>query len=491
MLTTIILFLIVFYLIYRLVLRHNRDTHISTYNKLEPPINQRKEGESLSNEYSKIEATKLKKSETRSLSDSDIKVTYQSKEEPLKVLIDKGKKVAKEGLDTKIDNLEPKSNVKIIRQPIQHKIPSYLRPDPPTILPFHRDISEAFFGDIKEKEREIIRKKERETEVESILKKMNAIEDELERYKVAGKEVENLKRLEREREDNWRKEDKKEKEKKIEWERGRKKEEEEKEEQKEKVVNKKIGITVKIKTEFEKEKQNEVKTFGNRFERITITDDSENEKLQRLSLHEIQILRSKVTSWRIKGDVPCFSMYNYYPTNHFPDVSTHEWDVRKKIWNFKYDPSKTLSSEHDIAMKSVIRDSEKVLKHFFGSYTSKLTLVCITASTKHINMLRHEEFSNRLCGTLSMRNGYKYINITEDGTPKHLGGNGKPELSFNSSFFKDKNILLFDDVVTSGGSIASFKRQLEECGANVIGALTIGKTKHEREGRDPIKAILL
>lgn len=197
-------------------------------------------------------------------------------------------------------------------------------------------------------------------------------------------------------------------------------------------------------------------------------------------------LKSRVTIWPIIKGIPCFYMYYYYPTTCNWEADNNEWNVRNMIWNFKYDPSKTTELGHKVYLNSVLSDTVKVLTHFFGTYTNNLTLVCITASTKHINMLRYEEFSKRLCMILNMKNSYEHITITEDGTPKHLGGNGNPTLSFNSSFFKDKNVLLFDDVITSGRSITRFKNHLEGCGANVIGALTIGKTKHERAGLDPI-----
>lgn len=229
------------------------------------------------------------------------------------------------------------------------------------------------------------------------------------------------------------------------------------------------------------------------FELMIQEDEKERKQKERkggTKNQYIESLRSNMSPCPIIHDLPCFSMYYYYPTTCDWQANKQEWDVRKKIWNFKYDPAKTSELEHKAALESVLRDSEKVLRHFFGSYTSKLTLVCIPASTKQINILRYEEFSNRLCATLNMINGYSFIKIEEDVTPKHLGGNGKRRLSLYRPFYKNKNILLFDDVVTSGRSIRNFKHQLELYGANVIGALTIGKTKHERAGKDPIYMLL-
>ena len=48
-------------------------------------------------------------------------------------------------------------------------------------------------------------------------------------------------------------------------------------------------------------------------------------------------------------------------------------------------------------------------------------------------------------------------------------------------------MLLFDDVITRGDSMRTFKRKMESLGATVVGGLSLGKTKHERpiQGRIP------
>ena len=65
---------------------------------------------------------------------------------------------------------------------------------------------------------------------------------------------------------------------------------------------------------------------------------------------------------------------------------------------------------------------------------------------------------------------------------RHLGGSGMNtnQLSFDEDFFKGKYVLLFDDVITRGDSMRTFKSKMETLGAIVVGGLALGKTKHER-----------
>lgn len=82
-----------------------------------------------------------------------------------------------------------------------------------------------------------------------------------------------------------------------------------------------------------------------------------------------------------------------------------------------------------------------------------------------------------------------YIDILNEGEAKHLGGVAQAQFSINSDYFKDKYVILFDDVITSGRSMENFKRLLEGSGAKVIAGLSIGKTRHEREFSQPIDNI--
>ena len=57
-----------------------------------------------------------------------------------------------------------------------------------------------------------------------------------------------------------------------------------------------------------------------------------------------------------------------------------------------------------------------------------------------------------------MKNGYDYVYILNEGEAKHLGGVAQAQFSINSDYFKDKYVILFDDVITSGRSMENFKR---------------------------------
>lgn len=66
---------------------------------------------------------------------------------------------------------------------------------------------------------------------------------------------------------------------------------------------------------------------------------------------------------------------------------------------------------------------------------------------------------------------------------KKFGGSGVThnDVSFEYRYFRGKYVLIFDDVITKGESMLRFKNKLEELGAIVVAAISVGLTKHEKE----------
>ena len=167
-----------------------------------------------------------------------------------------------------------------------------------------------------------------------------------------------------------------------------------------------------------------------------------------------------------------YFFYYYYPTR-FTDITAESRRVRNLIYNFK----------DGIVNSDVIDIMKRKLTSTFSSEDlSKMTLVCIPASTIEDNEDRYSSFSERLCNALGMRNAFSHITITKEKTQSHLGGTDAAEYSFDQSFFNDAKIILFDDVVTRGRSMYQFKTILERYGASVICALSIGRTYSDYHG---------
>lgn len=211
------------------------------------------------------------------------------------------------------------------------------------------------------------------------------------------------------------------------------------------------------------------------------------EQRARLKVHAPSVFSDNVKDWEYLYDDFYYTwLFYYYPTTCDFDANEEEWDNRYIVWDFKNDPEKHISpQDHEDTLEEIIPQIKQKLSDTFGEeYLQFLTLVCLPASTAAKNKARFEEFSQRLCDVTGMENAYNYIHIVKDGMskkdPRNMTGRSiQPEVSFED-WFSDKYVLLFDDVITKGGTMLRYKSLMEKMGATVVGGLSLGKTKHER-----------
>lgn len=211
----------------------------------------------------------------------------------------------------------------------------------------------------------------------------------------------------------------------------------------------------------------------NRAEMQKILDEKKKEEEEKAKILQKrrQIEEASSNSWPLVKGIHHYFFYYYYPTR-FDDVSDQDQRVRRLIWNFK----------DGIRYTEVCDILVEKLKQTYGDALDMLTFVCIPASTKDVNESRYEDFMESVCEKTKMRNGYSHITITKEKEPTHLGGETSAEYSYDKDFFKDSLVIIFDDVVTRGRSLAKMKSELQNNGATVIAALSIGRTYSDYYG---------
>ncbi len=165
-------------------------------------------------------------------------------------------------------------------------------------------------------------------------------------------------------------------------------------------------------------------------------------------------------------DYPAFSAFGTF------ELTSEEWENRDFIQNFKGNSELTTEIDHQSALKKAIEMVSRMLKDLLGEEAPKFTLVCIPASLETHTKRRFSEFSEQVCQATGMENAYPAFSYThqvdEDGDPID-------ELHVDTEFFKGKQVILFDDIIASGGSVARFSNQLADMGADVVAAIALGK----------------
>ena len=109
------------------------------------------------------------------------------------------------------------------------------------------------------------------------------------------------------------------------------------------------------------------------------------------------------------------------------------------------------------------------LQEEFGEQVTNMVFVCVPASTQEQNQSRYARFCERVSELTGIANGFTHVKVLS----------GTQVIDFDAEYFNGKNVLVMDDVVTTGTSYALFANQLETFGANVLGGFFLGRTSYK------------
>ncbi len=164
--------------------------------------------------------------------------------------------------------------------------------------------------------------------------------------------------------------------------------------------------------------------------------------------------------------------YNYLPTS--VEASGAAWGIRKRVWKFKDgDFSITLDTARWVA--SVLDENITLL--------DDCVFACIPASSKDRNEARFCFFAAEVCRATGMTNGFNQIKVSGDRIALHEHRVCKSletvqVLEFNRDFFNGRQVIIFDDVVTRGDSLATMIDAFQAMGATVVGAVFLARTSY-------------
>lgn len=193
-------------------------------------------------------------------------------------------------------------------------------------------------------------------------------------------------------------------------------------------------------------------------------------------LNKVTMLRKMVDGWETNSmGRPFYALEDYCPTR-IKTASPEVWNVRKLVWNFKCDVVKVSPIEHAQAMEQVLDRLAVVLQDTFGEHVSKLTFVCIPASSMMAHHVRYAEFAERLCKRTGMVNAHGRITVRGEKTPTHIGKGGSAGVEMDKEWFKYRSVLFFDDVITTGSNYDFLSFMMIGARAFTIGAVFIAHT---------------
>ena len=208
------------------------------------------------------------------------------------------------------------------------------------------------------------------------------------------------------------------------------------------------------------------------------------ENVEKCSKAKIEHLRNKARmhcNATGDDDLYAYYSYDYIPKNSDIKPTPLDKKIQHKIWVFKHEKGcdKAVEAEYkEIVYDDVLNNEVEVFKNIFGDCTD-ITLATVPCSSKENNTRRWKKFSKDLSKRLGMENAFGHIRITQDATTAshYCGRRTMAKYELDKSFFKGKAVVIFDDLATEGYHIEEFSKRLKDCGAEIIMAIVIAKTK--------------
>lgn len=151
--------------------------------------------------------------------------------------------------------------------------------------------------------------------------------------------------------------------------------------------------------------------------------------------------------------------------------------IRRQVWQFKYDLDNPAPVRHAQAIEDTARQIAGLINATFNVFDrEEILFVCLPASSQLAYLLRFREFSSLVCRLTEMVDAMDGIHIVGTKTPRHKGGKSDVQVVVDEEMFYGKNILLFDDVLTTGATVRKYAAYFNRMKAHVIGAVFIART---------------
>lgn len=173
------------------------------------------------------------------------------------------------------------------------------------------------------------------------------------------------------------------------------------------------------------------------------------------------------------------SYYSYTPQRYADAADNAAESVRRFVYAFK-DGKRTAT---DFAIRLVAHSLAK----WYGVSCQDYVLCCIPAATNAKYTRRFKRFAAEVSRLTGVQNGTAHVCIFGKREAKHNNARHIVSESFgyavsaNPDFFKGKNVILFDDLITTGTTAEEFAAELEAVGANVLGAMFLARTKYYKQ----------
>ena len=124
--------------------------------------------------------------------------------------------------------------------------------------------------------------------------------------------------------------------------------------------------------------------------------------------------------------------------------------------------------------------SKVVARRLNGIDCHGLVLCPVPASSQDKTDQRYNYFMCDVCRRTGAADGLQHLHVVGTKHQLHTSGivrNDDYKVVIDANYFTGKQVVVFDDIFTTGGSARRFARQLQAAGARVVGGIFLSETR--------------
>ena len=170
-----------------------------------------------------------------------------------------------------------------------------------------------------------------------------------------------------------------------------------------------------------------------------------------------------------------YALYSYIPRRYWKRAAFEEQDICRMILGFK--------DGRNVYTRWAVRQFSRALAM---TDLTEAVIVCVPARTTCAHGRRWTRFSKLLCQMTGAVDGFDRIQVSGSRKRAHITGdyelatNIKHYVHIDAEYFRNRKVLVIDDIYTTGQSSAAFIAAMESAGATVTMAMFLAKTKRYR-----------
>ena len=166
-----------------------------------------------------------------------------------------------------------------------------------------------------------------------------------------------------------------------------------------------------------------------------------------------------------------FALGHYVPRRHWDSASFESRDYSRMLLGFK--------TGRNVYSRWF---AERMAQFLSSIDLHGVVIVCVPASTRYSHVRRWKRFSQQLCRLTGAIDGFDRVQVSGSRKRAHVTGeyelatNIKHYVHVDGDWFRGRQVLVIDDIWTTGQSSRAFIGAMQAAGADVVMAVYLAKT---------------